>query len=288
MQKIINFLRGSVGLEITGAFPERYLNLCAQNRVSFWGVERCSGQVLRLTVARQNLRQAYALGERAECAVTETAARGVPAFLVRFRRRYALLAGLACSLLTVCIFSQFVLTVEVTGNVTVPTAQILGELQRAGVRPGVYGPGIDLAEVGQLMPLRMQELSWCAVNLRGTVAEVLVRERVKKPKLADESRLGNVVAEAPGIITKMEVLEGEPSCKPGDTVLAGEVLIAGNIHMEAPAYSNTDLGWRQVQAQGRIYARTWRTLQAKIPMHATVKVPTGAEITRWSGEVLGL
>ena len=39
MQKVINFLRGSVRLEAEGAFPERFLNLCAQNGVAFWAVE---------------------------------------------------------------------------------------------------------------------------------------------------------------------------------------------------------------------------------------------------------
>ena len=36
MQAIINFLRGSVLFTVTGAFPERFLNLCAQRGVGFW------------------------------------------------------------------------------------------------------------------------------------------------------------------------------------------------------------------------------------------------------------
>ena len=39
MKKVVNFLRGSVEVEAQGAFPERFLNLCAQRGVSFWGVE---------------------------------------------------------------------------------------------------------------------------------------------------------------------------------------------------------------------------------------------------------
>ena len=35
MQAIINFLRGSVLFTVTGAFPERFLNLCAQAGVGF-------------------------------------------------------------------------------------------------------------------------------------------------------------------------------------------------------------------------------------------------------------
>ena len=39
LQKLINCLRGSVRLEVSGAFPERFVNLCAQRGIPFWGME---------------------------------------------------------------------------------------------------------------------------------------------------------------------------------------------------------------------------------------------------------
>ena len=38
--QIVNLLRGSVRLEVTGAFPERFLNLCAQRGAAFWAGAR--------------------------------------------------------------------------------------------------------------------------------------------------------------------------------------------------------------------------------------------------------
>jgi len=123
--------------------------------------------------------------------------------------------------------------------------------------------------------------------MRGTVAEVLVREKVEKPELVDDKVLGDVVARAPGLVTDLSVLEGEAAVKEGDTVLAGELLIAGNIHIEGPEYGEVDLGWRRVKANGLIYARTWRTLEAEIPLEARVKSYTGEEIALWSLNLLG-
>ena len=51
MQKIINFFRGSVRLEVTGPFPERFLNLCAQNYLSFWDVQWLEDGGVRLTLS---------------------------------------------------------------------------------------------------------------------------------------------------------------------------------------------------------------------------------------------
>ena len=288
MQKIVNFFRGSVRFTAAGPFPERFLNLCAQNNLGFWGVEWLEGGSVKLTVAHRDWRRARTFAEKVMCTLTREGARGIPPFLGRFRKRYALLVGLVLSLATVCVLSQFILTVEVSGNSAVPTAKILTDLRRLGLRPGTYGPGVDEAMTGQQLLLRMGDLSWCAINLKGTVAEVLVREAIKAPELLDEELLGDVVAEAPGIVTHMEVLQGGAMVQEGSTVLPGEVLIAGNVHLEPPAYSTTDLGWMQVKAQGRVYARTWRTLEAGIPLEAQTKAFTGGEKSFWSLEVLGM
>lgn len=52
LRKMINGLRGSVRLEVSGAFPERFLNLCAQNGMAFWDVEWLEATRLRLTLTR--------------------------------------------------------------------------------------------------------------------------------------------------------------------------------------------------------------------------------------------
>ena len=52
-------------------------------------------------------------------------------------------------------------------------------------------------------------------------------------------------------------------------------------------YSEQDVGWQQVRAQGRVEAQTWRTLQASIPLTAQVKEYTGRETGRWFLTVLG-
>lgn len=287
MKRVINFLRGSVEVEASGPFPERFLNLCAQRGVSFWGVEWLDGNAVRLTVPRQERGGLEELGERTGCTVREVEREGLPAFLARFRRRYALMAGLGCSLLAVLLMTQFVLVVDVSGNQEVSTAAILTTLRRLGLRPGAFGPSIDIDRTEQEALLELKDLSWMAINRHGTRMEVLVRERVKPPKLEDDSQHGDVVAEAPGVITRLEVLSGETALKVGDPVAEGDVLISGNVLLEGPLYGDHDVGWRQVRARGRVQARTWRTLKAEIPLKACVKAYTGEEKQRWYLEWMG-
>lgn len=288
LQRLVNALRGNVRLEVEGAFPERFLNLCAQRGILFWRVEWMEATRLRLTVTRRGSRQAMELGERVLCTVTPAARAGVPFFLARFKKRYAFWVGLALSMAAVCVLSSFILTIEVKGNVTVPTAQILTELRRQGLSIGTYGPGLDERTVGNKTLMQLPQLSWLSINLYGTRAEVLVREATKAPEVVDADEHGDVVARASGIITKVEALTGEAVVQVGDTVLEGETLISGTIHLEGPAYSETpEIGQIHIRASGRVYARTWRTFAAQLPLEAPVKRYTGDKTSLWSLTVLG-
>ena len=283
----MNFLRGMAELTVSGPFPERLLNLCAQNGVEFWGVEWLDGTTLRLTTRRRTLRRLLDLAPRAGCEVRVVGSRGLPDFLLRFRTRYAFLAGMALSLCAVAFLSQFVLTIQVTGNETVSTDVILSQLRQLGVRPGVYGPGLDRQQIAQEALLGLEELSWMGINLHGTRLEVIVREAVESPERVDESGYYDIVAEADGIVVHVEAEQGDAAVEEGDTVTEGEVLISGLVTLEPPQYSDQPTRYYQTHARGRVWARTWRTLTASIPLETAVKDYTGEEASAWSLVLFG-
>lgn len=285
--QIVNLLRGSVRLEVTGAFPERFLNLCAQRGTAFWAVEWPDSHTLRLTVAWKDRKGLEDLGERTGCTVTEEKRAGAPPFFLRFRKRYAFLLGLGLSILAVCVLSRFVLVIDVEGNQRVPTQAILTELSRQGLRPGVYGPSLAVKDISNETLLQMEDLSWMAVNLHGIRAQVVVRERIPKPEVVDESVLGNIVAEAPGIVTHLEAWSGDAAVAEGATVVPGDVLIWGSVKMDPPQWSQNPARWMGVRAMGKVEGRTWRTLSASIPLTVEVKDYTGEEESRWSVTILG-
>ena len=281
MGRGMNYVRGTVTLTAQGLFPERLLNLCAQEGVPCWGVEWLDSRTLRLTTYRQKLSLARELAKRAGCELTVEGRRGLPSFLGRFRRRYGFLLGFALSLAAVCVLSQFVLTIDVTGNETVSTARILSQLRQEGVRVGVYGPSLDRTAAAQRALRELEELSWMSINRYGTRLEVVVREAVQTPDMVEEEGFYHVAAETDGIITQVEPLAGEAAVEEGDTAAKGDVLISGLISIEPPLYSDQPVRYYETHARGRVWARTWRTLEAVIPLEAQVKRYTGEERTLW-------
>ena len=209
MKRAVNYLRGTATLTARGLFPERLLNLCAQEGVACWALEWTDSHTMRLTTYRRSLPQLRRLAQRVGCEVEVEGTRGLPDFLSRFRRRYAFLIGLAFALLAVSVLSRFILTVEVVGSEKVPTAQILSELRRYGVRPGAYGPGLDRKTIAQQVLRELEGLSWMSINLYGTRLEVVVRDAVEPPELAGEDGYYDIVAETDGLITQVEPMAGK-------------------------------------------------------------------------------
>lgn len=287
VRQLVNLMRGSVRLTVSGDFPERFLNLCAQKRVAFWDLERTETHTLSFTVAWHARRGLTELAEQAGCCVTWGEERGLPPFLLRFRKRYAFLVGLFFAVVAVCFFSRFILVVEVEGNERIPTQTILSALQKQGLRVGVYAPKVETRELSTQLLLELEDLAWATVNIRGIRAQVIVRETVESPVLIDESVLGDVVAKVSGIVVSVEPWSGDPLVQEGDTVSVGDVLIRGAMEMEAPEYSGQESRWRFVRAMGKVEGRTWRTMSLAIPLKASVKQYTGERKAVWAVNFFG-
>lgn len=287
MKALFNFLRGMILLEVTAPFPERFINLCAQGNIEFWAMEQPDEHTLRLTARRRYKKEILAIAQKLGCEVRLESSRGLPDFLGRFRARYAFLAGLCFAVCAVLFLSRFVLTIEVTGNEQVPTAVILSQLRQLGVRQGVYGPSLDRKQLAQEALVELPELSFMAINLHGTRLEVIVREAVKAPERVDVAENIDLAAETDGLILKVEPELGDSLVKVGDTVAAGDILISGTVTLEPPLYSDAPERYYQVHARGRVWARTWRTLTAAIPLEAQVKEYTGQEKSAWAVQLFG-
>lgn len=286
MQKIINYLRGSVRLELTGAFPERFLNLCATENVPFWQVEQPDPHTLRVTLAVQDRGQAEKLASRSMCDVQELGRRGMPAFLGRFRKRYALLAGLTLSILAACILSQFILVIDVTGNETLSRSAIISELNRLGFGIGSYGPGVNERDLVNRAMLDLKDIGFLSINIKGIRAEVVVREAPAKPEIVDKTKRADVVATRDGVVLKVGALAGKEVVKEGDAVLKGEVLISGLVTYEKGGGTGEVFSSEELRAEGEVWAITKRTLRRTIPLTAVGKGTIQGKKTQYALRIL--
>lgn len=273
MERLTNLARGLVRIQIVGPSPEQLLNLCAMSGISFWSAKPEDEFTLQITIHKESLDQVQALAERVQCTLKVQGKKGAPFFLRRFRKRYTLLAGLVISMFALLCSSLFIWEFEVTGNETISSAQILNILEEEGVGIGTYWPSLVSDSIRSKVLVKIPELSWMTVNVRGSRAEVIVRERVLKPELVHDKEVTHVLAEKSGIVTEMRVYRGTPLVKPGDTVVSGDVLVSATVRSAlAPE--------RNVRAMADVYARTWYEITSACPMETAVKQYSGKKKTK--------
>lgn len=287
MRTLLAWLFGFVTARMVGSEPEALLNQCAQQGLTLWKMERLDPVTLLVKVPAIQWRRVEALAERMGCQAEDVQRRGVPCFLGRFRRRYGLLVGLVLCLLLFGVGSRTILTFDVTGNETVSAQEILGQLRLCGVSVGTYGPKIPIRTVENQMMQALHQLSFFSINVHGTRAEIIVRERDAIPDLRPENIPGNVVAAASGEITHIEPWAGDALVQEGDGVAAGDVLISGAMEMDTSNPLELERPKRLVHAEGKVLASTRRTLTACLDLTAQGKRYTGEETTRYALSILG-
>ena len=270
MTGLVNRLRGQVCIRAECAFPERVLNLCSARNLAFWDLEWESATAFTCRVSRQDYRVLRQAAEKLDCTLTVVRREGAPFFLLRFRRRQALLIGVVGCGLALFLGSFFVWDFEIEGNETVPEEEILRALEQHGVGIGSFGLALDGEWLRNQVLLDIPELCWLAVNVSGCRAYVQVRERVPVPKMVDERTPSNVVARRDGLVLEVHALNGRASVPTGTSVTQGQLLISGVEDLDT-------FGARVLAGMGSVEARTWHTLTTDIALTGQEKRYTGKE-----------
>jgi similar to stage IV sporulation protein len=273
MQKTVNLLRGFVKVEAECPFPEQFLNMCAGNGVAFWSAERVDGVRIQTAILARDLPHAERFALRLGGTLTPLSRHGTPFFLERFKKRYVLIAGLCLCIAALMALNQYIWDFTVEGNDKLTGEEILQALTEIGISAGTRASAVDIETVRNQMLLKMSGLSWITVNVTGSHASVVVRERDEKPEIFARGTPVNVIAEKAGLVTRMDTLSGSAHVFPGDTVQQGQLLVSGLV-------DSAQLGVRLVNARAQVTARTWTELSAVVPTGAVGKHFTGRSDTR--------
>ncbi|MBO5023957.1 MAG: sporulation protein YqfD [Clostridia bacterium] len=200
---------------------------------------------------------------------------GLLALLCRYRLRTGMFIGILLFALCICLSSMFIWDINVTGNVSITEEEILSRLDAYGFRLGTFKNSVDTKDICQRIVLEAGNLSFMSVNVRGTVATIVVRERNDDTVAEEDSSPSNLISGYDAQIERVEVFGGVCEVKHLQTVRKGELLISGVIDSQA-------LGYRLVRARGNVYGKATLFFEACVPFEQSQKTETGAKIEKKS------
>ena len=269
------YIAGWVTAEITGAEPERMLRALAERGITFWGATPPRDYKLTVQVPRSAARLIRPLAAANGCEGVISARHGLPAAFHKVRHRYMLLACIGMIAALLYVGSAFVWQIDIEGNGSVPEGPIRQALQACGVDIGAYWPGFSQDQIRNSVLLRVPKLRWMTVNMRGSHAQVIVRERWEHLPVVDRRSPMKIVAAKAGLVEHVQALHGTAETDENMAVLPGQTLIGAYV-------TGRDGVLGPGRAIGTVTARTWYELTAKCPMAEAVKTPGGEEHTRWA------
>lgn len=200
--------------------------------------------------------------------------RGLPYLLLGALRRPGLMVGIA--LFAFClVFSQRVIwDIRIEGNSAVPDERIIETLSECGLEVGSSSSGLDIDGIENRFLIISDEISWITVNVRGTIAEVEVRE-VASAEPSPDYVSSNLVAARNGTIVEFFQVRGDIQVELGDDVSEGQLLVGG-------VYGSETSPLRFVRCRGQVFARCNRDFSIEVPLEYSKKVYTGRKKTKKS------
>ena len=267
----LRWVMGTVRFSIHGA-PEPFLNQCARSGISLWNIEK--KEDFTACILAGGYRHLLPSARKTKCVLKVRERRGLPFRLAFLRRRKGLVVGAILAFLLVQILSLHVWSVEVSGNVGIPTAQIESVASELGLKPGVWKKDIQAKLLQEQLMNAFPQTSWLSVNTSGCLIRIELEELSEKPDLEANKRACNILAKATGQILYMEVYAGTPEVKVGDAVVEGQLLTYGGNTLK--------------HAAGKIIAATQHTFTTQVEMQKEIAQETGHIVTRRSATVFGL
>lgn len=278
--KLFRLFSGYVRFRARGGFPERFINLCSNEGIPLWDISGGKRELYASTTLRgyRNIRKCAKKSGMLPRIIKRA---GLPFWLRSHKSREGVLVGAVLSVSLIAVLSMFVWTVQVQGNEEVSTQEILAVFDEMGMHVGAQKRKIDVEKLKSDGLQKLPELSWLAVNIKGSAAVIEVRERVKAPQMAESGEPQNLVAACDGEIASVEVYEGKAAVKRGDAVLKGELLVNGIV-------TNYDSSVSLHHARGTVTAYTTRKIEHSVPYNQDFLLKNGNESSGISLSVFGL
>ncbi|MBS4785700.1 MAG: sporulation protein YqfD [Clostridiales bacterium] len=272
---------GSVRFSATGGHALRMLPLCARDGIVLRDV-RATDLGFEASVSIPGYRRLAPHARKTGTRLHILSKQGWQIWLFRNRKRYGLFAGLLAAAGVLWVLSRFIWVIRIDGTLENTTPQELREqLRQFGLYEGASASALVADHIERDMMIHNDDLAFIAVNIHGSSAEVIVRQRTRTPpKEHDSSTPANVVSLYDGIVRSIEVYTGREQVQVGDTVRAGDLLIS--------AIVETQNGRSAVRhATGRVMIEHEADLSVAVPLTEEVPVPTGESRTVRFLEVCG-
>jgi len=271
--KISQWAEGYLGLRVRGYGAERFFNLLKSGGLDFWDLrQKKDGYYFYMGL--KDFYKIRPLLRKSHVSMRIASRTGMPFFLYRNRKRKAFAAAALSFFVLLYVMSLFIWNISFEGNRHYSRETLLDYLGTQDIRYGMVKFGISCDELEEGIRSAFPEVTWVSARVSGTRLLVKLKENEVLSAVPEaENEPCELVARAPGTITKMIVRQGKAAVAPGDEVNEGQQLIAGQLSILNDGGETVRTAY--VHADGDVYARTQYRYEETFSQYHTVRAMTG-------------
>ncbi|MBQ8029214.1 MAG: sporulation protein YqfD [Clostridia bacterium] len=268
---LFRLLFGYVCFNAKGGFTERFINLCSVRKIKIRNI-KIYENTLYAETSIKSYKKLKEISHLSGMKIRAIDKRGLPFFAAKNKKRIGLLIGLLLSVIFLIVSTQFVWSIEITGTQEANKRIIQTELEALGLYIGAPKKKINAYELADKAMMSLSgEVSWLAVNIKGSTAVVEARDYIKWREDETYREASNIIADFDGLILSIDVFNGKKEVNEGSAVKKGDLLISGIVE-------NRDLSSQFLDASGEITAK--HTVSGKLSQDSLNETTAFADIKR--------
>ena len=272
---LFSYLIGYLIIEIEGYYIERYINICRNQGIVIWHLNRKEDVKMVFRARIQDFRELIRIAKKAKCRLKIKSKKGLPFLFQKYKKRKIFLILLVVLAFFIILSSNFVWNVEIQVEDNLEIVNIEEDIKNAGLNIGKLKNKVDTKRIINEIRLKRDDVAWMGIEIKGTNAIVKLVKADEKPEIIDDDEYCSIISDKAGVITKINAQTGTANVKVGDTVNVGDTLING--WMEGK-YT----GIRYVHAKGEIEAKVWYTKYKNVSYNDTERSETGNTETKYA------
>ena len=250
LKYILRFFRGYLYVSLIGNSPERFLNLCRNNRIYTWKVRRTDSQYVFYMYAGdyKKMNNIYLKTGTYPHIINKN---GLIFRIRKILRRKSLLPSFVLFISTIYFLSFIVWDIDISGEMRHTDEEIREYLKDIGVYEGMITKKVDGDAIEKCIRNTFNDISWVSVELSGCNIHIkLLEADVMEDKSNKNEEYSSIVASSSGIVDKIMTRSGTPLVRPGDEVEKGQVLVSGIVELyndggevikKLPVYADADI-----------------------------------------------
>lgn len=225
--ELFRFIFGYVTFRARDGFAERFINVCTAHEIPLWNISK-QGNCITACTTMAGYKKIRKAASESSMKVRLVGKHGLPFIVSNNSDKLGLVIGFFVFIVGLIFLSGRVWTVNVTGNSVVSPQKIEQVFDESGLCIGRRVSKLNRQRIVAESLIKINEISWATINIRGCTANIEVREAVDKPEVEKKiESTSNIVASKDGQIEIVEAYKGTPSVKAGQTVMKGNLLISG-------------------------------------------------------------